>query len=130
MTTTTDLLPPAMRVLLDAAPPIVDRLHAMFATRSLTDTPAGLAARVDIDTTYSTPSLALIVEAVDPTGYYDYGALVTITATSFDDRPPYLWVDDYRNQVATDDTDPDAVAALVFGILVDRLPDLTGEDHQ
>lgn len=124
-TTTADLAAPAMRVLLDTAPAIVDRLRVMFAARALAATPASLAARLDVDSTYSTPELALLVEAQDPTGFYDYGVTVAVTGASDGD---HLIVDDYRRQYATDNADPEAVAAFVFGILLDRLPELTDDE--
>lgn len=126
MTTTTHpahaLMSAADRALLDVAPAIVDRLHAMFAARPLTATPAVLAARIAVDTSYSTPELALLLDVEDPTGVYGYDVRARLTGSS-DGR--HLWVDMNRSQMPTDDyDDAESIAAFTFGALISALPNL------
>ncbi len=123
MTTThhpvTALCSDADRALLDAAPAIVDRLHTMFSARSLDATPAKLTARIGVDTSYSTPEIALFLDADDPEGVYGYEAQVRVTGSI---NGSQLWVAPTRGMECVDD--PEGAAALAFGMLISMLPDM------
>lgn len=128
-----DLLDTGTRRLLDVAAEVVEQVTIYFQNRPLDSTPVDIEAKVAVWSHYSTPELALHLEAVDPSGErsYDSFAWVTgsaITRLSATDDTPVLFVDDGGHQFQPDDQTVAGIALFAAELLNEHVP--TDDDEE